>query len=61
MISKKDVKEAIDELGFEKFLELVITLGSNNVRSIENGFNGLVERVSIAYKKLKGIQDECSR
>ena len=61
MISKKEVKEAIDGLGFEKFLELVITLGSENIRSIENGFHGLVERVSVAYKKLKEIRDECSR
>lgn len=60
MISKSDVKEAIDGLGFEKFLELVIVLGGSK-RDIENRFRVLVETVSIAYKKLKGIQDECSR
>mgnify|MGYP000958064646 CR=1 FL=1 len=59
IISKEDIKEAIDGLGFEKFLELVIVLGSK--KDIENGFRGLVETVSISYKKLKGIQDECSR
>lgn len=61
MISKSDVKEAIDGLGFDKFLELIIVLCSNNSKSIENGFDTLVNRVTIAYKKLKGIQDERSR
>jgi hypothetical protein len=59
MISKKDIKEAIDGLGFEKFLELVIVLGGSK-RDIENRFHVLVETVSIAYKKLKGVRDECS-
>ena len=60
MISRKDIKEAIDGLGFDKFIELVIILGGSK-RDIENRFRVLVETVSIAYKKLKGIQDECSR
>lgn len=55
MISKKDVKEAISDIGLGKFMELVILLG--NRRSIYSGLDQLIEGVTTTYKRIKEIRD----
>nr|DAV98762.1 MAG TPA: hypothetical protein [Bacteriophage sp.] len=55
MISNKDIKEAISDIGLGKFMELVILLG--NRRSIYSGLDQLIEGVTMTYKRIKEIRD----